>query len=197
MSLSATLTPGLRFKVIPVPLINAANLQSISMDTKRQLMALATNSESQMDTIRTLNANVEGLQDTISTLSSSSPELLEQIRAILQLPQAAREAAAQQLILGHIDSDQSQLRYEVVDKAHQDTFRWIIEDGADVNSKRLIESRKLLRTWLSKEQGVFHLAGKLGSGKSTLMKFLFNHPNTTSDLRRWAGKAPLGYLSYE
>jgi hypothetical protein len=41
--------------------------------------------------------------------------------------------------------------------------------------------------WLSSGNGIFHIAGKLGSGKSTLMKFLCNHPQTKDALQKWAG----------
>lgn len=180
--------------------MNAASLLSISANTKRQLMSLATKAETQTNTIKTLDANIERLRDTQFTLSPSSSDFLKQIREIVQLPQAAREAVAQQQILRSLDHDESHLRYEIVDKAHQDTFRWIIEKGPSVKSDRLTRSRELFRTWLSEEQGIFHVVGKLGSGKSTLMKFLFNHPNTVLDLRRWSGKETLecspGYAAY-
>lgn len=43
--------------------------------------------------------------------------------------------------------------------------------------------------WLSSpEGGIFHIAGKPGSGKSTLMKFLFDHERTRKELTRWAGE---------
>ncbi|KAF2439407.1 hypothetical protein P171DRAFT_122106 [Karstenula rhodostoma CBS 690.94] len=173
-----------------------STVRKMSANTKTQLISLATTAESQVKTIKTLDANLAGLRDKLSTLSSRDPDLLERIREIVQLPQAAREAVAQQQILRSLDHDDTYLRYEVVDKAHQDTFRWIIEDGPSVDSERLSQSRKLLRTWLSEEEGVFHVVGKLGSGKSTLMKFLFNHPNTLSDLRRCSGDRRLALVKF-
>jgi len=44
--------------------------------------------------------------------------------------------------------------------------------------------------WLSSGDGIFHIAGKLGSGKSTLMKFLCEHPCTIWQLQKWAGMSP-------
>jgi hypothetical protein len=41
--------------------------------------------------------------------------------------------------------------------------------------------------WLSAGNGIFHISGKLGSGKSTLMKFLCDHGRTTAELQKWAG----------
>jgi len=49
-------------------------------------------------------------------------------------------------------------------------------------------ARELLRNWMSSGAGIFHISGKLGSGKSTLMKYLCDHDRTKSLLKEWAGK---------
>ncbi|KAL5331546.1 hypothetical protein ACEPPN_001080 [Leptodophora sp. 'Broadleaf-Isolate-01'] len=53
------------------------------------------------------------------------------------------------------------------------------EDDASVQ-------REKWTNWLSSGNGIFHIAGKLGSGKSTLMKFLCSHPQTKVALQKWA-----------
>ncbi len=50
------------------------------------------------------------------------------------------------------------------------------------------EAREKFTSWLSSGEGVFHISGKLGSGKSTLMKYLSFHPGTKAELTKWAGK---------
>ncbi|KAI2634144.1 hypothetical protein GGS26DRAFT_552389 [Hypomontagnella submonticulosa] len=40
--------------------------------------------------------------------------------------------------------------------------------------------------WLKQGSGIFHISGKPGSGKSTLMKYLTRHPKTKSHLRIWS-----------
>lgn len=42
--------------------------------------------------------------------------------------------------------------------------------------------------WLSSSDGIFHISGKMGSGKSKLMRFLYEHPETTYELNQWAGE---------
>lgn len=55
-----------------------------------------------------------------------------------------------------------------------------------------LERRALARdnftAWLRSRAGVFHISGKAGSGKSTLMKFLCSHKRTREELRIWAGE---------
>jgi hypothetical protein len=43
-----------------------------------------------------------------------------------------------------------------------------------------------LRTWLETSDDIFWVQGKAGSGKSTFMKFLFEHDQTRACLRRWS-----------
>lgn len=41
--------------------------------------------------------------------------------------------------------------------------------------------------WLERDHGIFHISGKPGSGKSTLMKYLYQHRRTKDHLKFWAG----------
>lgn len=41
--------------------------------------------------------------------------------------------------------------------------------------------------WLERDHGIFHISGKPGSGKSTLMKYLCQHRRTKDHLKAWAG----------
>lgn len=43
-----------------------------------------------------------------------------------------------------------------------------------------------LKTWLESGNDIFWVQGKAGSGKSTFMKFLFEHSQTREHLRKWA-----------
>lgn len=52
----------------------------------------------------------------------------------------------------------------------------------------MMQSREKFLDWVSSSDGIFHVTGKLGSGKSTLMKFLSTHSRTEAGLTKWAGK---------
>jgi hypothetical protein len=82
------------------------------------------------------------------------------------------------------------------------------ENWEDFESKpenrNIVEAGRRLIDWLSSGSGIFHISGKLGSGKSTLMKFLLKHPRTQMEISKWAGTcqsfeppffhAPMTYL---
>ncbi len=49
------------------------------------------------------------------------------------------------------------------------------------------EAKERLWTWLRSGNNVFHISGKAGSGKSTLMKFLANHKRIQDELELLVG----------
>ncbi|KAK5997627.1 hypothetical protein PT974_02991 [Cladobotryum mycophilum] len=71
-------------------------------------------------------------------------------------------------------------RKETITSAHSETLRWALEppqDGASWDD---------LSHWLHFESGIYWVCGKAGSGKSTLMKYLYHHPQTHYLLGEWA-----------
>ncbi|KAI9660684.1 MAG: hypothetical protein M1821_010036 [Bathelium mastoideum] len=62
------------------------------------------------------------------------------------------------------------------------------------------EERKKTRlkflSWLNSGTGVFHISGKLGSGKSTLMKFLSKEARTKQELQKWANSRRLLFSQF-
>ena len=77
-------------------------------------------------------------------------------------------------------------RREQVSKAHQDTFRWILEPG---NVSQFYE-------WLQSDRGIFWVSGKPASGKSTLMKYIAQEGHLRSALQLWTGDTPLVIASF-
>lgn len=51
---------------------------------------------------------------------------------------------------------------------------------------RRAKASELFQTWLRLEHGLFYISGKVGSGKSTLMKFVAEHQKTKALLVEWA-----------
>lgn len=48
--------------------------------------------------------------------------------------------------------------------------------------RHIVESGQQFTHWLASGYGFLHFLGKLGSGKSVLMKYLFNHLRTYAEL---------------
>lgn len=73
-------------------------------------------------------------------------------------------------------------RFDTVDRAHKNTFNWLYENSSNGFVK-----------WLSATDspGIFWVRGKPGAGKSTLMKYAYNHPKLRTTARLSAGNRPL------
>ncbi|KAF2191925.1 hypothetical protein K469DRAFT_621887 [Zopfia rhizophila CBS 207.26] len=71
-------------------------------------------------------------------------------------------------------------RKESISPAHRNTLHWALDPG-----KTQFQWNNLAR-WLQHDSGIYWVSGKAGSGKSTLMKYLFTHPETHSLLSQWA-----------
>ncbi|CAN9203240.1 unnamed protein product [Alternaria alternata] len=74
-------------------------------------------------------------------------------------------------------------RYDDITAAHQNTFNWALE-----GCTKGLSSWSSLTDWLRADSGVYWISGKAGSGKSTLMKYLYQDPRFMEALRFWAGE---------
>ena len=72
-------------------------------------------------------------------------------------------------------------REDSVSPAHKKTFRWIFDrSGTKVRPwDNFVE-------WLETGSSTYWINGKAGSGKSTLMRFIYHHPCTIEALNTWA-----------
>jgi hypothetical protein len=66
-------------------------------------------------------------------------------------------------------------RYENVAEAHPCTFDWAFRDSTDKQ-----QGWSNLATWLKSGNGVYRVSSKPASGKSILMKNIFDSPRTRS-----------------
>jgi hypothetical protein len=68
-----------------------------------------------------------------------------------------------------------------VETAHRATFQWVFDQNSPVN----------LGAWLRTGNGTYWIEGKAGSGKSTMMKYLLQHEETSRSLQQWASDKEL------
>jgi hypothetical protein len=82
-------------------------------------------------------------------------------------------------------------RYNMIDPKHEQTLNWIFEPP--MNNECHWSS---VPRWLRGPQSLYWVSGKAGSGKSTLMKWLFHQDRTRACLQTWAGKKKLFVSRY-
>jgi hypothetical protein len=82
-------------------------------------------------------------------------------------------------------------RHEQIAEAHIETFKWVLEDSLVTT----LQSSSLVN-WLKSDKGVYWVSGKAGSGKSTLMRHIYDNPKTRIYLKIWSGDAELDVAGF-
>jgi len=159
-------------------------------ETKTTLQSLVASAATNNNQLRELTENVDQLRHHIASIN---PEESKHVSNLITLQQSAFDMVVQQRVLKGLRFERMHGRYDMVQDAQYNTFRWMLEAReADGNNPSYIRKKDEMRQefvdWLASSGGVFHFTGKLGSGKSTLMKFLCEHPRTKELLNQWAGK---------
>lgn len=173
------------------------------------------NRKFKLDETRQLEAKIDGVKSAISQLDPDlknhtppraitleNQEILAtpDIERALSPPQSTQSlsvrlsslaegvnlSASNQALLKSIWFDRIGERQANVAASHEETFKWILDPASSTE----------FSPWLRSRDGIFWIKGKAGSGKSTLMKHLINHPGTMNALQEWAGSKPLFTASY-
>lgn len=101
--------------------------------------------------------------------------------------------SADKRVLESLQDRMLSTRERKVLKAYSDTFDWIFKAEDPDNDQKWDN----FTDWLSgHSDSMYWIAGKAGSGKSTLMKYIYEDPRTRECLSRWAGSRPLVVASF-
>ncbi|KAI0469619.1 hypothetical protein F4859DRAFT_136718 [Xylaria cf. heliscus] len=89
-------------------------------------------------------------------------------------------------------------REEEIPDAEKATFKWIFEsmEPGDLGQEASAQGWDNFPEWLHSDKQLYWITGKAGSGKSTLMKYLFCKSRTRSLLRHWAGSHTLAIAGF-
>jgi hypothetical protein len=128
--------------------------------------------------------------NSIETDDDKKPEIWSQI---LSSVQKAMEYSAEQVILGDMQFWSMNRREDSISKEHENTFDWIFSQKSHDNPSNPSVN---FTDWLIKDEPLYWISGKPGSGKSTLMKYIANSPKTIECLNQWAGGNKLVTASF-
>ncbi|KAM7189338.1 hypothetical protein V8F33_010117, partial [Rhypophila sp. PSN 637] len=139
-----------------------------------------------------LRKNMEGIVEKIDDAGSSLGERLDKLArnldqitslrktmtTVLEISQDTLEKINPSRILKANSFPTRLARQRQIDQLElaEETFEWFIRD----------EGPPTQTTALREGEGIFHITGKPGSAKSTLMNFLQNHEDTEAMLRLWS-----------
>lgn len=150
---------------------------------------------------------------------NAQSKLLDEARTVLELSNLAISKVFQNNVLEALRFEKMESRFDSIEEAHTQTFKWLLEDEnscsisiptADTDDpwfdgirQDLEESRhsrqgirKDFTNWLLRGNGIFHISGKPGAGKSTLMKYLAESEEVRDHLTTWAHNSELVFASF-
>lgn len=148
-------------------------------------------------------------------LTAVGSDVQSQLRLLLGTEEEVFRTIAKERILNSLSFEGMDRRENMVVETHSNTYAWVVEDDntieeasfldetgsersedSEQSSQHAVEdtekfrARKKLSSWLAAKNtsDIFHLSGKLGSGKSTLMKSITESARTAERLNQWAGE---------
>lgn len=148
------------------------------------------------DSTKELQANLESLGDGLKG----------ELGHILRIQEKALQTIYAERVFKRLKFPDMFSRYEGIDDAKENTFSWLFNNEESIENagaQTLVsgeprplkgdefdmrtQMRNKFQQWFTSPDAVFHISGVPGAGKSTMMKLIYNHPTTKSELRKWAG----------
>lgn len=125
------------------------------------------------------------------TLHSSTLNRVATGQGEMVIPPAIENKLQQQFLSTVLGTDGKNQRQSQIHEAHKRTFEWIFDENVEAEHPwdKFVE-------WCEKDSLLYWITGKAGSGKSTLMKFISQHPQLMKHLQVWSNGAPVTIASF-
>lgn len=129
----------------------------------------------------------------LSWQAGNEEEIMQISDNISKAAEIQKQRAINQQILNSLYFVQIEERRSKIPAAHAKTFKWVYDN-------RMADPPPWtdFQTWLQssdEQDGLYWITGKAGSGKSTLMRYLYDDARTKENLKAWAGSRNLVFAS--
>jgi hypothetical protein len=128
-----------------------------------------------------------------SVNSVAAEEIIAKIE-LLDIPQTGEDSLQSRvgkMVIQSLAYEGMTRRYEEVTEAFPETYEWIFMPRPD---SPIVWSD--FRDWLENGGGVYWISGKAGSGKSTLMRFIYDDSRTHQLLSTWSNSSPVSIATF-
>jgi hypothetical protein len=172
------------------------NNQSKAIKMLVELSSHAQREETRAKDLLAWKASVMQTLDDIKSLSDDarnqstnlSSKLNDVATTLSKWATTGNQLATEHRILKSLRFEAMNARHAQIQEAHSKTFEWAYTSRSATD--RSCTQFKFAE-WLRSGNGHYWIAGKAGSGKSTLVKFLYDDPRTLSELKHWSGQKKL------
>ncbi|KAF7551945.1 hypothetical protein G7046_g7578 [Stylonectria norvegica] len=157
-----------------------SQVQTLEQSVEKLQKQTHENHLDQSSKLASMTAELQAMKFSFETLSvhmtqklpSDLNELVEKLKNVISVETSIEK---EQAILESLRFDSWPIRHDAISQAHDKTFEWAFKSE--------------LSAWLTSNGGIFWISGKAGSGKSTLMKFLVENPETRRLLSKQASSS--------
>jgi hypothetical protein len=175
-----TMRDELQFRILVS--IRDDQLQGLDEDSRKAIQSILESNKELSMRVTSQTEKILDRQNADSALASlRHNEVLHAITNRNLQPYSIRDVTRE--IKDRLHFTRKDDRYDDITAAHQNTFSWALE-----GSTKGLSSWSSLTDWLRAHGGVYWINGKAGSGKSTLMKYLYQDRRFMEALRIWAGE---------
>lgn len=115
--------------------------------------------------LQTVEDKLQEVMDKAGVAASTAEGCRSAAAKLLFFAQESERTWAERNALSVLRFDSMRARESDIVQAYEETYEWIFSGDRKWN----------FLEWLRTGDGVFWIAGRAGSGKSTLMKFLYYH----------------------
>ncbi|KAF5672276.1 P-loop containing protein [Fusarium heterosporum] len=151
-------------------ILSAINNQFSNMEHwKADIILAICNSQFQSQSRMSTSGQVQLLSSTLSKSAKSQ-----------------RARVYEQRLIQRLAFNEMSERKSRISQAHQKTFEWAYAPP-DANQPRWSS----FVDFLEGDTKLYWITGKPGSGKSTLMRYLYDNPRTLQHISRWSGGSPV------
>ena len=119
------------------------------------------------------------LAQTLRDENRSTRELVT--RLFSEMEQKVADAKHNEELLNSLHFPEINCREQEISDAYEETFHWIFDE----HGERLPQQSNFI-DWLENGSRIYWINGKAGSGKSTLMRYIWQNEKTISRLEAWA-----------
>ncbi|KAI1350937.1 hypothetical protein F5Y01DRAFT_315219 [Xylaria sp. FL0043] len=120
---------------------------------------------------------VEGYEKIIGCIRDIIDAKVQKTKLVNKAVEARKDK-----ILKTLEFPTIRVREEQIEEAHTETCSWVWDDRLTGTPSKPCD----FISWLRSTEKFFWISGKAGCGKSTLMKYIYNHPKTRTELERSA-----------
>ncbi|KAI1124592.1 hypothetical protein F5Y10DRAFT_284914 [Nemania abortiva] len=144
--------------------------------------------------ISRIGGELSGMSLAVKGLTNSAhlgQAVVTTLQPLVQLYYDRRDQSSEELILDKLHFPNMHERFDTIIDAHTETLSWVF-DPANSNHNAKKAAGEDFIAWLREGSGFFHISGKPGAGKSTMMKHICSQEDLDNHLKVWCQSAQLG-----